>query len=107
MQSRRILAAWAIGAGVASALAQQPGPFADGDPQRGHALVDKDCHECHVRLFGDQDRIYTRADRRVTTPAQLRSQIVVCNTQLGSGYFPDEEEHIAAWLNQRYYGFKP
>ena len=60
-----------------------------------------------MRLFGDQDRIYTRADRRVTTPAQLRSQIAVCNTQLGSGYFPDEEEHIAAWLNQRYYRFKP
>lgn len=22
-------------------------------------------------------------------------------------YFPDEEEHIAAWLNQRYYHFTP
>jgi hypothetical protein len=107
MKRCRILAAFAIGAGIASALAQQPAPFANGDPKQGQALVDKDCHACHVRLFGDQDRIYTREDRRVRTPAQLRSQVAVCNTQLGSGYFPEEEEHIAAWLNQRYYRFKP
>ena len=74
MQSRRIFAAWAIGAGVASALAQQPGPFADGDPQRGHALVDKDCHECHVRLFGDQNRIYTRHDAGTAALADRRIQ---------------------------------
>lgn len=102
-----VAVAVALGAGLASAVAQQPAPFANGDPQQGHALVDKDCHACHVRLFGDQDRIYTREDRRVKTPAQLRSQVAVCNTQLGSGYFPEEEEHIAAWLNQRYYRFKP
>lgn len=92
---------------MTSALAQQPAPFANGDPQQGHALVDKDCHACHVRLFGDKDTIYTRADRRIKTPAQLRSQVAVCNSQLGTGYFPEEEEHIAAWLNQHYYGFKP
>jgi cytochrome c2 len=96
-----------VSAGLSHAEAAQPAPFANGDPQRGHALVDKDCHACHVRLFGDQDRIYTRADRRVKTPAQLRAQVAYCNTQLGSGYFPDEEEHIAAWLNQRYYHFAP
>jgi cytochrome c2 len=87
--------------------AQQPAPFANADPQQGRALVDKDCHGCHERLFGDQDRIYTRADRRVKTPAQLRAQIAYCNTQLGTGYFPEDEEHIAAWLNQRYYHFNP
>jgi len=99
--------AWALATLAASAFAQQPAPFAGGDPAQGHMLVDRDCHGCHVRLFGDPDRIYTRDDRRVKTPAQLRSQVAFCNTQLGAGYFPDEEEHIAAWLNQRYYGFKP
>ena len=96
-----------IATGMPDAAAQQPAPFANGDPQQGHALVDKDCHGCHIRMFGDQDRIYTREDRRIRTPAQLRSQVTVCNTQLGKGYFPDEEEHIAAWLNDRYYHFKP
>jgi len=60
-----------------------------------------------VRLFGDADRIYTRDDRRVRTPAQLRAQIAFCNTQLGTGYFPEDEEHVDAWLEQRYYRFKP
>lgn len=107
MHSIHLIAACALGASIAAAQAQQPAPFASGDPQQGHALVDKDCHGCHIRLFGDQDLIYTREDRRIRTPAQLRSQVSVCNTQLGAGYFPDEEEHIAAWLNQRYYRFKP
>jgi hypothetical protein len=95
-----------IAAGNA-ALAQQPAPFAQGDPAQGHPLVDKDCNACHVRLFGDPDRIYTRDDRRIRTPGQLRAQVAYCNTQLATGYFPEEEEHIAAWLNQRYYRFKP
>jgi len=81
--------------------------FANGDPQRGHTLVERDCNGCHVRLVGDADRIYLRDDRRVRTPAQLQAQVAYCNTQLATGYFPDEEEHVAAWLNQRYYRFKP
>jgi len=52
-------------------------------------------------------RTHERADRRVKTAEQLRAQIAFCNTQLSTGYFPEEEEHIAAWLNQRYYHFKP
>jgi mono/diheme cytochrome c family protein len=105
MRSPILALPFAIGAAAASTLAQQPAPFLHGDPAQGHALVDKDCHACHVRMFGDQDRIYTRDDRRVKTAEQLRSQVSFCNTQLGTGYFPDEEEHIAAWLNQRYYRF--
>ena len=41
------------------------------------------------------------------TPAQLLSQVSYCNTQLKTQYFPDEEEHIAAYLNERYYHFPP
>jgi hypothetical protein len=100
-------AALLLGFAAFAASAQQPAPFARGDPQQGHALVDKDCNACHARLFGDPERIYTREDRRVKTAAQLRAQVAYCNTQLGSGYFPEEEEHIAAWLNQRYYHFGP
>jgi hypothetical protein len=107
MNAHAIVVTLPLLAAAASALAQQPAPFANGDPAKGHALVDKDCHACHVRLFGNQDRIYTRDDRRVRTPAQLRAQVAYCNTQLATNYFPDEEEHIAAWLNQRYYKFPP
>jgi hypothetical protein len=89
------------------AQAAQPRPFENGEPQEGEALVAKDCHACHVRRFGDPDRIYTRADRRVNSPAQLLTQIAVCNTELGAGYFPEEEAHVAAYLNLRYYTFPP
>ena len=78
---------------------------AAGDAARGRALVEKDCNGCHVRQFGSVERIYLREERRVRTPAQLQAQVAYCNTQLGTGLFPDEEAHIAAWLDQQYYRF--
>ena len=105
MSSLRV-AAFALCTIAAGAAAQSATFFANGDPERGHALVERDCNGCHVRLVGDADRIYTRDDRRVRTPAQLQAQVAYCNTQLATGYFPDDEEHVAAWLNQRYYRFK-
>ena len=107
MHVTRIIAIGALLAGMASVAAQSPAPSGGGDAQQGRALVDRDCNGCHVRLFGDADRIYTRDDRRVRTPAQLRAQSAYCNTQLGTGYFAEDEEHGAAWLEQRYYRFKP
>ena len=90
------------------AAADGPAPlFANGDAKQGAQLAGKDCVACHARRFdGDADRIYLRADRKVRTPAQLATQISYCNTELGTGYFPDEEEHVAAFLNQKYYHFK-
>ena len=39
--------------------------------------------------------------------AKLDAQIATCNTELATGYFPEEEAHIAAYLNLRYYKFEP
>jgi hypothetical protein len=90
------------------AAAQQPKAFASGDPKAGALLHEKDCVGCHARKFnGDAEAIYTRSDRRSTTPEKLRAQIAVCNSELGKGYFPEEEEHLAAYLNLQYYKFKP
>ena len=81
--------------------------FANGDAKIGAELAGKDCVACHARRFdGDAERIYLRADRKVRTPAQLSTQVSYCNTELGTGYFPDEEAHVAAFLNQQYYHFK-
>lgn len=103
----RALSFFSMFAATTAALAQSPLPFADGDPAQGAAMTRKDCDGCHVRRFGDVAAAYTRIDRRVTTPAQLKAQIAVCNSQLGTGYFPDEEAHIAAYLNREYYRFGP
>jgi cytochrome c5 len=74
----------------------------------GKAFVDRDCIGCHAQRFaGDPDQMYLRADRRVKTPAQLLAQVQACNTNLGKGYFPEEEEHIAVYLNLEFYKFKP
>ena len=92
-----------------TALAQkQPAPFAAGDAKAGKALVERDCVSCHAAKFaGDPDRMYTRPDHRVRTPAKLLAQVQACNTNLGKGYFPEEEEHIAAYLNLEFYKFAP
>lgn len=92
---------------VAPALAQQPKVLARGDVAAGKQLAEKDCVSCHVRRFGDAASIYTRTDRKVQTPEQLLAQVQFCNVDLKAGYFPEEEEHVAAYLNLTYYKFKP
>lgn len=82
-------------------------PFAKGDPKAGRALHDKACVTCHVGMFGgDGSKMYTRADRKTATAAQLAGRIAACNENTGAGWFPDDEVDVAAFLNQSYYHFK-
>jgi mono/diheme cytochrome c family protein len=93
------LATWSL------ATAQAKG--FDGDVKAGATMHERDCVACHIRrVGGDGSAMYTRADRRVTSAAKLRAQISACNTELATSYFPDEEEHVAAYLNLRYYKFQ-
>jgi cytochrome c553 len=86
----------------------QPAPFAAGDAHAGRTIAERDCIGCHAERFkGDADQMYRRPDRRVKTPAQLLAQVQACNVNLGKGYFPEEEEHIAAYLNLEFYKFAP
>jgi Zn-dependent protease with chaperone function len=88
-------------------IARLPVPKGAGDAKAGAAMHEKDCVACHIRrVGGDGSSIYTRGDRRVKSPAQLKAQVAVCNTELGTAYFPEEEEHIAAYLDLTYYKFK-
>ena len=80
---------------------------AAGDPKLGQALHDKQCISCHAKQFGgDGSTIYTRAERKVHTASALRQRVAYCNTQTNAGWFPEDEDNVAAWLNQRYYKFK-
>jgi len=95
-------------AGAVASAQTQPAPFKSGDAKAGKALVDRDCVSCHAQKFaGDPDQMYRRPEHRVKTPAQLLAQVQACNTNLGKNYFPEEEEHIAAYLNLEFYKFKP
>jgi cytochrome c553 len=102
----KLLAALSIAA-CGTAAGQQPAPFVHGDAKAGKTLAERDCVACHEQKFKPATAIYTRKDRRVTSAPQLLAQVQVCNTQLRAGYFPEDEENVAAYLNDTYYKFKP
>ena len=105
MSARLFIAVMAM---MATAVAaQQPAPFANGDAKAGKALAERDCIACHEQRFKPASAIYTRADRRVTSATRLLAQVQVCNTELRVNYFPEDEENVAAFLNDNYYKFKP
>ncbi|MFO1412955.1 MAG: hypothetical protein U1F10_03405 [Burkholderiales bacterium] len=104
---KRLLAGTLLATAASLGCAQGADPLAGADPAAGKALVEKDCVGCHEQRFGNAATIYTRPDRRVTTRAQLLAQVQVCNTQLKSNYFPEDEANVAAYLDQRYYRFQP
>ncbi|HTP98824.1 MAG TPA: cytochrome c [Casimicrobiaceae bacterium] len=89
------------------ALAQQPAPFVHGDADAGRVLVERDCVVCHAQRYDPASAMYTRKDRRVTSAPRLLAQVQRCNVELGAGYFPEEEENVAAYLNRAYYKFAP
>lgn len=80
--------------------ASQAAPFAKGDPKAGKALHDKTCLSCH------DSKMYTRAQRKVKTPAQLAGRVSGCNANTGAGWFPEDELNVSAYLNQQFYKFK-
>ena len=75
-------------------------PFAKGDPKAGKTLHDKSCVACH------DSKMYTRAERKVKTPAQLAGRVSGCNANTGAGWFPEEELNVSSYLNQQFYKFK-
>ena len=82
-----------------------------GDAAEGRKLVaERKCETCHHnKTMGDAKAVYLRKDRKVTTLEKLKAQVAVCNSELNLQLFPDDEEHIVAYLNQSYYrfGFSP
>ncbi len=88
--------------GVAAAA-----PYDKGDPQKGKLLLDKSCLSCHAAKFGgDGSSVYTRPNHIVKNPEQLMTRVTGCSVNTGTGWFPEEEADVAAYLNQKYYKFK-
>jgi hypothetical protein len=78
-----------------------------GDPAEGRKLVaENHCETCHHnKTLGDAKAVYLRKDRKVTSMEKLKAQVALCNSELGLKLFPDDEEHIVAYLNETYYKF--
>jgi cytochrome c2 len=87
-------------------LGLAPLAAAAADPAKGKQLVaEKKCEACHQAKAGGDGKIYLRKDRRVTSLEKLKAQVALCNSELNLQMFPDDEEHVVAWLNQSYYKF--
>jgi hypothetical protein len=101
------IATLAMAIPLQAAVAAAPVPSASGSSELGTPLSHPSCVDCRVRrLGGDADRVYFRGERRARTPAQFLAQVGYCSAELGAGYFPEEEEHIAAYLNKQYFRFE-
>ena len=82
-------------------------PFPKADPAAGkRAFEEAKCGACHDKLMsGDGNRIFTRSDRKITTAPALAKMVRFCIDRTGASVFPEDAEHIAAYLNQQFYKF--
>lgn len=69
------------------------------NPGTGAELHQTNCLSCHGT------EAYTRANRRVGSFSSLVTQVNACNVNLGMGWFDDEVESVARYLNDNYYQF--
>lgn len=93
---------------LALSLPVAANPFPDADIAAGEQTHAKLCTGCHEQKFGGKggSDIYIRKDRRVNTPSALTQQITTCTTMLNLDLFPEDEMHLAGYLNKHYYKFK-
>ena len=75
------------------------------DAALGRKFVEENkCEACHQnKVYGVPGTVYLRKDRKVASWAKLKAQVALCNSELNIGLFPEDEEHIAAFLNATYY----
>lgn len=86
--------------------AQAEEPWGKVDLKAGEALHKKDCTACHIKMYGgDGSKMYTRDGRVLSDKLELLQRVGACNAQMSSGWFPEDEGNVAAWLNKQYYHF--
>jgi hypothetical protein len=92
--------------GAAPAFAQHDA-FPFGDPKKGKTLLEAKCTACHVARFGgDGSGVYTRSPRRVPSAASLLAMVQRCTASNNLGLGGEDEESLAAHLNEAYYRFR-
>lgn len=97
---------------LAAALALPSGahadPFPKADPAAGKRVFDEaKCNACHDRIMGGNgNRLFTRAERKIASAPALLKMVRFCVDRTGASVFPEDVEHIAAYLNQQFYKFE-
>jgi len=72
-------------------------PAAAGNPDRGRALYEARCVECH------DTSVHRRETRKATTFAGVLAQVGRWNASLGGAWTAADIEDVAVYLNWRYY----
>jgi cytochrome c2 len=83
-------------------------PFPGANAENGKKLfASYDCGSCHrAKMGGDGSAIFSRPNHTVRTAADLIPQIKFCSGNIGAQLTAQEEQDLAAYLNQRYYQLK-
>ena len=83
-------------------------PFPKGNAAIGKKLHDPRCMTCHNSMFPDKDgtQLYSDLFRKMDTPAKLKGMIEFCNNRTNSGWFEEDIQNVARYLNDTYYQFK-
>lgn len=83
----------------------QAAPFASGNAAEGQKFFEQNhCNRCHIDMMGgDGSEIFTRPEHKVRSASQLVTQINFCSGNAGIRITHQDEQNLAAYLNQRYY----
>ncbi|MCC6610222.1 MAG: cytochrome c [Burkholderiales bacterium] len=79
------------------ALACWAAPVAAGDRDRGRALYEARCVECH------DTSVHRRESRKAQTFEAILAEVGRWNANTGGGWTATEIEDVAVYLNWRYY----
>lgn len=82
-------------------------PFPKANSQTGRKIFgEAKCGACHNSLMGgDGNKIFTRPEHKVKDAQALLKMVRFCVNQTGAQVFPEDMEHLAAYLNQQFYKF--
>ena len=81
-------------------------PVAAGDADAGREAylfsheAGQPCTACH-----DDAYFLEPSNRTATSYFELRGWIQGCSQEFPQGWFPEDEDNVAAYLNHQYYGF--
>jgi len=102
---KRLMILLALAGFLSPALAENDA-FPFGDPKVGGKLFEAKCAGCHVQRFGDVAKAFVRPDHKAKDAASLLAWVQRCNANNGFGLGREDEESLAAYLNDSFYKFK-
>jgi mono/diheme cytochrome c family protein len=89
-----------------SPAAAESDAFPFGDPKIGAKLFEAKCAVCHIQRFGSVAKAFVRPDHKAKDAPSLLAWVQRCNNGNGFGLGREDEESLAAYLNQTFYKFK-